>query len=216
MSRVTELLQDLERIEAEIRSELSAALAPLGLRVRGIQSDGVGYLLQVDPLEVQPPGARERDRVSALAAPVSEAARGERAATASTKAEPRTFPPRMERIGDETLAALVARAPRNPAAEGPPGIRTPPVNPERSVELLAGTLVGDTVLALTHLGEQNDAGRSASELGQQLVLFRSESKRLVGHADDTLFARAVERWAPAGFPLDPPLFNANPPRADHA
>ena len=99
--------------------------------------------------------------------------------------------------------ALVSRAgDRLPVArgQGAGGVCVAPATEAERVGWLAGTLVGDTILGLRHLGEPEDGERAIQELHRQLGLFLRESRRLVRREDPAPFLEAVDRWTPAGFP----------------
>jgi hypothetical protein len=187
MNQVSEVLVALRRAEAAARDELERLLAPAGLGVAEIRADGEGWRLQVVPRnaarEVVPP---------APAAPATHA--GARAR--------RTADPLVRQPG-ETLIALVSRAGdglRAGRGDGPGGVRAPAATDAQRVQWLGGTLVGDTLLALRHLGEPEEGERALQELVRQLDLFRRESRRLVRGEDPAPFLEALERWTPPGFP----------------
>ena len=99
--------------------------------------------------------------------------------------------------------ALVSRAGdqlRVSRGEGPGGLRVAPATDAERVQWLGGTLVGDTLLALRHLGEAEDGDRAIQELVRQLELFRAESRRLVRTEEPAPFLEALDRWTPAAFP----------------
>jgi hypothetical protein len=99
--------------------------------------------------------------------------------------------------------ALVSRAGgRLPVARGQDagGVCVAPATDAERVGWLAGTLVGDTILGLRHLGEPEDGERALQELHRQLGLFLRESRRLGRREDPAPFLEAVDRWTPPGFP----------------
>lgn len=199
MSRASEVLGELRRAEAAAREEVERLLAPAGLAVSEIRPDGDGWRLRVVPLDADvwtaPRGAgREEDPATSVAA----ADASHRVPTPRTRGvEP------LVRQSGETLMVLVSRAGdrlRVSRGEGPGGVCVAPATDAERVEWLAGTLVGDTVLALRHLGEPEDGERAMEELHRQLGLFLRESRRLVRSEDPGPFLDPVDRWMPAGFP----------------
>lgn len=199
MSRVRELLRQRDDLDVTLCAELDTLLAPAGLRVRLVESDGIGYTIKADPVNQNGAGVH--------AGPTSS---GEMVAPEgrprNTLGTPSPLPQALERAGDETLASLLQRVRPGPA-EGPGGIRTSAVASAVALNLLAGTLVGDTMLALTHLGQQADAAVAMEALGRQLEVFRAESGRLGAGDDLAPFLRALELWAPARVPRGEAFLN---------
>jgi hypothetical protein len=125
----------------------------------------------------------------------------------------------LQRAPGETLMALVARAStalrvRGAGAAG--GIRIAAPNPAVQVEWLAGTLVGDAILALRHVGAPEDGDEAVADLHRQLRVFRGECRRLLGHDDDAPFLVALASWTPAGFPRGPAFLARGGEVVDHA
>jgi len=186
-------LDDLARAQAEVARELSRLLAPAGLVVRDAAAAGSGWRLYVEAADAPPETGRVRPETSSGAAPRPRANR-----TAGVAA--------LQRAPGETLMALVARAGeelRVGGASAGGGIRIAAPEPEVHAQWLAGTLVGDVILALRYLGEPEDGDRAVVELHRQLRVFRQESRRLLGRDDDAPFLVALESWTPAGFPRGP-------------
>lgn len=201
MSRASEVLEQLRRAEAAAREEVERLLAPAGLVVSEIRPDGDGWSLRVVSRDADvwsvPSGAGP-DGTSAQSLAASVASAGSRVPAPRT----RGMEPLVRQPG-ETLMALVTRGgdrPRVSRAEGPGGVCAAPATDAERVEWLAGTLVGDTVLALRHLGEPEDGERALEELHRQLELFLRESRRLIRSEDPGPFLDAIDRWMPAGFP----------------
>ena len=198
MNRASEVLEQLRRAEAAAREELERLLVPAGLAVTDMHAEGDGWRLRVAP----------RDSVVRSAAGGGEEV-GPEASLRDSPAEPpasrplpRSAPPLVRQPG-ETLMALVSRAgDRLPVArgQGAGGVCVAPATEAERVGWLAGTLVGDTILGLRHLGEPEDGERAIQELHRQLGLFLRESRRLVRREDPAPFLEAVDRWTPAGFP----------------
>lgn len=192
MNRTSEVLEQLRRAEAAAREEVERLLEPAGLAVIEIHSDGDGWRLRVarrDPMVRSAAGGSDAARPRALRSPV--ALPTERRAAS------------LVRQPGETLMALVSRAGvRLPVlhAQGRGGVCVAPATDRERVVWLAGTLVGDTVLGLRHLGEPEDGERALQELHRQLGVFLRESRRLVRSDDPGPFLEAVDRWTPAGFP----------------
>jgi len=196
MSRASEVLQEYRRAEAAAREEVGRLLQPAGLRVSEIAPAGEGWRLHVVP-------------AAGLVGPAPETAPAA-AATATNGGLP--APPvrnvtagvaPLVRAEGETLMQLVARAGpelRVGAAAGAGGVRVAPASSQERMEWLAGTLVGDTILALRHLGEPEDADAALQDLHRQLRLYREQSRRLVGREELAPFVAAVDRWTPPGFP----------------
>lgn len=201
MSRASEVLEQLRRAEAAAREEVERLLAPAGLVVSEIRSDGEGWRLRVVPrgAEVRGGAGREEDSAPSVGT-ADSSARVRPAAPLTRGVEP------LVRQPSETLMALVTRAGdrlRVSGGEGPGGVCVAPATDAERVEWLAGTLVGDTVLALRHLGEPEDGERALEELHRQLGLFLRESRRLIRSEDPRPFLDAIDRWMPAGFPRGP-------------
>lgn len=201
MSRASEVLKQLRRAEAVAREEVEWLLAPAGLAVSEIRSEGEGWRLRVVPLDVDvrsAPGGAGRDGEPAASARTADPSARVRPSVPLTRGvEP------LVRQPGETLMALVSRAGdrlRVSRGGGPGGLRVPPAAEAERVAWLAGTLVGDTVLALRHLGEPEDGERAVQELHRQLGLFLRESRRLIGSEDPAPILEAVDRWTPEGFP----------------
>lgn len=198
MSRASEVLEELRRAEAAAREELERLLAPAGLAVSDIRPDGDGWRLRVAP----------RNPVLRSAAGGGDAVRprashGDSAAPPPVPPALSRRPPPLARQSGETLMALVSRTgDRLPVSrgQGPGGVCVAPATDAERVVWLAGTLVGDTVLGLRHLGEPEDGERALQELHRQLGVFLRESRRLVRSEDPVPFLEAVDRWTPAGFP----------------
>lgn len=194
MSRASEVLEQLRRAEAAAREEIERLLAPAGLAVSEIRAEGDGWRLRVAPQGPAVPGG--------------VGSTGLEAAPAASALPPAPAPltcgvERLVREPGETLMALVSRAGdrlRVSRGEGRGGVCVAPATDAERVEWLAGTLVGDTILALRHLGEPEDGERALQELHRQLGLFLHESRRLVRSEDPAPFLAAVDRWTPAGFP----------------
>ena len=201
MSRASEVLQQLRRAEAAAREEVERLLAPAGLAVSEIRPDGDGWSLRVVSRDADvwsAPSGAGPDGTSAQSLAASDASAGSRVPAP----RPRGVEPLVRQPG-ETLMALVTRAGdrlRVSRGEGPGGVCVAPTTDAERVEWLAGTLVGDTVLALRHLGEPEDGGRALEELHRQLGLFLRESRRLIRSEDPRPFLDAIDRWMPAGFP----------------
>ncbi|HEU4457370.1 MAG TPA: hypothetical protein VFR81_30150 [Longimicrobium sp.] len=196
MSRASEVLEALRRAEAAAREEVARLLAPAGLAVSEIRPDGDGWRLRVVADVRSAAGGAGREGAQPVAAADDSA--GARVPAPQTRGvEP------LVRQPGETLMALVSRAGdrlRVSRGEGPGGVCVEPATDAERVEWLAGTLVGDTVLALRHLGEPEDGDRAIEELHRQLGLFLRESRRLVRSEDPGPFLEAVDRWMPARFP----------------
>ena len=196
MSRASEVLEQLRRAEAAAREEVERLLAPAGLVVSEIRSDGEGWRLRVVPRGAEVRGGAGRDEDPARSVGTADSS-APAVAPLTRGVEP------LVREPGETLMALVSRAGdrlRVSRGGGPGGLRVPPAAEAERVAWLAGTLVGDTVLALRHLGEPEDGERAVQELHRQLGLFLRESRRLVRSEDPAPFLAAVDRWTPAGFP----------------
>ena len=198
MNRASEVLEQLRRAEAAAREELERLLVPAGLAVTDMHADGDGWRLRVAP----------RDSVVRSAAGRGEGVgpeaslRDSPAMPSASRPLPRSAPPLVRQPG-ETLMALVSRAgDRLPVAcgQGAGGVCVAPATDAERVGWLAGTLVGDTILGLRHLGEPEDGEQALQELHRQLGLFLRESRRLVRREDPAPFLEAVDRWMPAGFP----------------
>lgn len=199
MSRATEVLEALVRAEAAAREELERLLAPAGLRVGEVLREGDGWRVLLRN------GARSRGR-EGDAAPTPGRAEGVLGLSAAeTRPPPPTHDARaLVRREGETLAALVDRAGerlRVCPGDGPGGIALPAPAPGERLAWLAGTLVGDTVLALRERGEPEDGESAHAQLPRQLALFREESVRVSGSADTGPFREALSRWSAAGFLL---------------
>lgn len=199
MSRASEVLGELRRAEAAAREEVERLLAPAGLTVSEIRPDGDGWRLRVVPGDAgarSVPGGAGREGAQPVAA-VDDSVGARVPAPHTRGVEP------LVRQPGETLMALVSRAGdrvRVARGAGPGGLCVAPASDAERVEWLAGTLVGDTVLALRHLGEPEDGERALEELHRQLGLFLRESRRLIRSEDPGPFLDAVDRWMPAGFP----------------
>ncbi|HEX6369837.1 MAG TPA: hypothetical protein VF006_13040 [Longimicrobium sp.] len=199
MSRASEVLEQLRRAEAAAREEVERLLAPAGLAVSEIRPDGDGWRLRVvprnDDVRSAPGGAGRDEDPARSVGTADSSARG--AAPLTRGVEP------LVREPGETLMSLVSRAGdrlRVSPGGGPGGLRVPAATDAERVAWLAGTLVGDTVLALRHLGEPEDGERAVQELHRQLGLFLRESRRLIRSEDPAPFLEVVDRWTPAGFP----------------
>ena len=204
MSRASEVLEQLRRAEAAAREEVERLLAPAGLVVSEIRPDGDGWRLRVLPLDVGVRSAWGGDGLDGGPAPSVRPADSEAHARAAAPLT-RGVEPLIREPG-ETLMALVSRAGdrlRVSRGEGSGGVCVAPANDAERVEWLAGTLVGDTILALRHLGEPEDGEKAVQELLRQLGLFLRESRRLIRSEDPAPFLEAVDRWTPAGFPRGP-------------
>lgn len=201
MSRVSEVLEQLRRAEAAAQEEVERLLAPAGLAVSEIRPDGDGWSLRVVSRDADvwsAPSGAVPDGTSAQSLAASDASAGSRVPAPRT----RGMEPLVRQPG-ETLMALVTRAGdrlRVSRGEGPGGVRVPAATDAERVAWLAGTLVGDTILALRHLGEPEDGEKAVQELLRQLRLFLRESRRLIQSEDPAPFLEAVDRWTPAGFP----------------
>lgn len=194
MSRASEVLEQLRRAEAAAREEIGRLLAPAGLVVSEVWAEGDGWQLRVAPREPEVPGGP--GRVGLEAAPPASA-HPQAPAPLTRGVEP------LVRRPGETLMVVVSRAGdrlRVSRGEGQGGVCVAPATDAERVEWLAGTLVGDTILALRHLGEPEDGDRALQELHRQLGTFLRESRRLVGSQDPAPFLEAVDRWTPARFP----------------
>ena len=205
MSRASEVLEQLRHAETAAREEVERLLAPAGLAVSEIRSDGDGWRLRVVPREADArsaPGGAGRDADPAPVAAAESRRRGPAPLTRGVEPLTRGVEPLVRQPG-ETLMALVSRAGdrlRASRADGPGGVCVAPATDAERVEWLAGTLVGDTVLALRHLGEPEDGEKAVQELLRQLGLFLRESRRLIRSEDPGPFLDAIDRWTPAGFP----------------
>ncbi len=189
MSRASEALEQFRRAEAAAREEIERLLAPAGLAVSEVRVEGDGWRLRVAPQGPEVPGGP------------ADAER--KAASPASTRPPAPAPAPLVREPGETLMAAVSRAGdrlRVSRGEGPGGVRVAPAADAERVEWLAGTLVGDTILALRHLSEPEDGERALQELHRQLGLFLHESRRLVRREDSAPFLTAIDRWTPAGFP----------------
>jgi hypothetical protein len=188
MSRAREVLEEYRRVDAAARQEVDRLLAPAGLIVTDLARDGDGWRLHVAP----------RAAAAVTAAPVPAAEQPVSAEERVTSgAEP------LVRAPGESLLALAARGGdrlRITRAGGEGGLQVAPAAAQERIGWLAGTLVGDTVLALRHLGEPEEGEAVIVELHRQLRLFRQESTRLIGTGEPGPFLEAVDRWMPAGFP----------------
>lgn len=198
MSRVSEVLERYREAEAAAREEVERLLAPAGLRVGEFRSDGDGWRLHLLPAGAQ-------GSVPAEATGRGQAGESQGAARPAVPpaGSPTQGVPALVREGEESLMAMVGRAGdglRVNREAGPGGFRVSPAAESERVTWLAGTLVGDTILALRHLGEPEDGTTALHELHRQLGLFRRESRRLTGSDDAEAFLAAVDRWTPAGFP----------------
>jgi hypothetical protein len=194
MSRASEVLEQLRRAEAAAREEIAHLLAPAGLAVSEVRPEADGWRLLVVPREPEVPGGPGRGELGA-APPASACPPAPAPLTRGV--EP------LVRQPNETLMALVSRAGdrlRVSRADGPGGVCVAPAMDAERVEWLAGTLAGDTILALRHLGEPEDGDRALRELHRQLGLYLHESRRLVRSEDPAPFLAAVDRWTPSGFP----------------
>ncbi|HEX8243443.1 MAG TPA: hypothetical protein VF541_08110 [Longimicrobium sp.] len=188
MNRASEVLEKLRRAEAAACEELERLLAPAGLAVGEIRADGDGWRLRLLPRHAH-----------AHAAPTAAAALAQ---PPDGESRSRGVEPLARRPG-ETLMALVSRAGdrlRVSRGDGPGGLRVTPASDVERVRWLGGTLVGDTLLALRHLGEPEDGDRALQELVRQLDLFRAESRRLIRSEDAAPFLEALDRWTPAACP----------------
>lgn len=189
MSRAREVLEDYRRADEAARQEVDRLLAPAGLVVTELARDGDGWRLRVaagagGAVPSTPPVPAAEHRVQ-----------GEERVTSGV--EP------LVRAPGESLLALAARGGdrlRIPRAGGEGGLRVAPAAPEERIGWLAGTLVGDTVLALRHLGKAEEGEAVVAELHRQLRLFTQESTRLIGAGEPGPFLQAVDRWMPSGFP----------------
>lgn len=189
MSRAREVLEEYRRADAAARQEVDRLLAPAGLVVTELARDGDGWRLRV---AAGAGGAVPATPSVPAAEPQVQA--GERV---TSGAEP------LVRAPGESLLALAARGGdrlRITRAGGEGGLQVPPAAAEDRVGWLAGTLVGDTVLARRHLGEPEEGEAVVAELHRQLRLFTQESTRLIGTGEPGPFLRAVDRWMPSGFP----------------
>ena len=190
MSRVRELLEDARRADAAAREEVGRLLAPAGLSVTELASDGDGWRRRI---------AVAGGGVVGLA-PRPPAAAG----TQPTRQEPLTQGVEPLVRGDgESLLALAARGGdrlRITRGDGEGGLRMPAAAPQERIAWLGGTLVGDTVLARRHLGQPEEGDAVVAELHRQLRLFGQESTRLIGAGEPGPFLEAVHRWMPPGFP----------------
>jgi hypothetical protein len=188
MSRAMELLEECRRVEAEARAEIGRLLAPASLVVTALAPEPGGWTLRLAPLAED--GAAGR-----AAAPVTRPLAGQGAAVSE-------IAPRVRAPGEtlvDVVGGVVNRLHVNDGV-GRGGLRTPVLPTERRIAALAGTLVGDTVLALRHLGDPEEGEAVVVELHRQLRRFEAESTRLQGHGDPEPFLSAVDRWMPAGFP----------------
>jgi hypothetical protein len=194
MSRASEALEKLRRAEAAAREEIGRLLAPAGLAVSEVRPEADGWRLLVAPRDLAVPGGPGGEGLEAAPPAFT---RPPAPAPLTRGVEP------LVREPGETQMALVSRAGdrlRVSRADGQGGVCVAPATDAERVEWLAGTLVGDTVLALRHLGEPEDGERALQELHRQLGLFLHESRRLVRSEDPDPFLAAVDRWTPAGFP----------------
>lgn len=189
MSRAREVLDEYRRVDAAAREEVGRLLAPAGLEVTEMVRDGEGWRLRLVDAVVA--GHVSSSPVPSVVPVVRAAARSTGAAEA------------LVREGGESLMSLVSRAGnrlRVSETEGPGGLRAAAAGAVERIAWLGGTLVGDTVLALRHLGRPEDGDDVVGELHRQLRLFRQESERLLGTDDPAPFLAAVDRWMPPAFP----------------
>jgi hypothetical protein len=188
MSRASEVLDEYWRAGVVARAEMERLLSAAGLVVTELVPDGDGWRLR---LAQSAPGVVPRE-----AAPVATDARAGGRSTLSVA-------PLVRRPG-ETLMELVGRADGRfrirRAATGAGGIGEGEVQAQERICWLGGTLVGDTMLALRHLGEPEDGEDVVVELRRQFGLFEQESVRLVGTSDSAPFLAAIDRWMPPAFP----------------
>ncbi|MBB4635994.1 hypothetical protein [Longimicrobium terrae] len=197
MSQVNEALAAYARAEGAAREALERLLAPAGLRVSRIRRDGAGWRLRVVPAVDADHGARVDGRQSSSHGgpvhpdPRAEGGSGERVGRGMAEREP------VVRREGETLMALTARAGEGMrvAAGGAGGLSVPAATDAERVRWLGATLVGDTLLALRHLGRPESGPEALVALNGQLELFRRESAR-GGHAfEPSPFLEALDRWA---------------------
>jgi hypothetical protein len=192
--RVSALIEYRRALSA-LHGELDLLLAPAGLRVDAVQPEGAGWVLRVSGTEtgaaVSGAGAGSATRVSSVADAASGIARAAREAVALTRA------------GNETLMEMLGRAGAHLAVgrlRGEGGLRATAPEGDERLAWLAATLVGDTVLAVRHVGGPEDGAEVMEELQRQLAVFGRESRRVSGAEDPAPFLAAVDSWMPAGFP----------------
>jgi len=188
MSRARELLEECRRAETAAREEIGRLLTPAGLLVTGLVAEPGGWTLRLAP----PAGG----------AAAGSAVAATRARPAGSGAASGEIVPRVRAPG-ETLLGVAGRADdrlRVSGGVGKGGLRAPALSAQERIAALGGTLVGDTVLALRHLGDPEEGEAVVTELHRQLRRFREESTRLLGHGDPAPFLVAMDRWMPAAFP----------------
>jgi hypothetical protein len=183
MSRERNALDAYRSAGLTAREQLDRLLAPAGVSVAELFPDGDGWRLRLVPQSVsmEPP-----DSVVGMPGHT-----GRRSITAGVA-------PLLRNPG-ESLFAMAQRGAgtlRVSRDDGPGGLCVAVLDQAERIRLLAGTLVGDTVLALRHLGEDAEGPGAAVELEHQYRLFVAESRRLGPPEDPALFASALERWVP--------------------
>lgn len=180
----SEVLQTYRRAGSEARALLDRLLAPAGVAVTRVVPEGDGWTVHVVP--------------RAPVTDVVQSSPGDRPRSAPGRPSTHGVEPLVRREG-ESLFALASRGGgelRVREDRGPGGICVPPLDAAERIRLLAGTLVGDTILALRHLGDAEDGPAAREEMDRQFTLFVEESARLGVVVDPVVFASAVEQWAP--------------------
>lgn len=197
MNRAREMLESYQRADAAAREELGRLLAPAGLFVTELVRDGGGWRLRL----ADSPSRVDAAPLPAGAVPAQlDGGVREEPIVDTTSARSAAAP--LVRVAGESLMSLVGRRDERlrvtRTAGG--GLRAEPAGASERVVWLGGTLVGDTVLALRHLGQLEEGPHVEAELHRQLRLFTQESTRLAGSGDPAPFLAAVDRWMPAAFP----------------
>lgn len=202
MSRADEVMAAYARAEGAAREALERLLAPAGLRVSRIRSDGAGWRLRVVPVVEADHGARvDGGQSGSHGGPADATARVEGGAGEFVGSGLAEREPAVRREG-ETLMALTARARggMRVSTGGPGGLRPPTATDADRVRWLGVTLVGDTLLALRHLGRPEDGPEALVALHEQLELFRRESAGGGRKGGTEVFLDALDRWTAPGFP----------------
>lgn len=188
----------LRRATERVRGELDRLIAPAGLRVETVHTDGSGWMVRL--LDVS---GHSRGEPVPVADHVDVGPPRERAP--APRRTPWNGGAALMRSGSESLTKMLARAGselrlRRMSGEG--GLRASAPTEAERLTWLAWTLVGDTVLALRHLGHPEDGPRAEAELCQQFEVFLRESDR-AGAGDTRPFLDALDAWTPPPFPRGP-------------
>lgn len=198
MSLERDVLDAYRNAEVVAREQLDRLLAPAGVSVVEVLPDGDGWRLRLVPVAAastqQIPGSAAATRSGGMAV-------HSRSPSLTAGVAP------LVRGAGESLFALAQRGAgrlRVDRDDGPGGVCAAALDDVERVRLLAGTLVGDTVLALRHLGEEEEAPGAAVELERQFHLLIAESRRLGLTEDPAPFAAALDRWTPGLSPGDLP------------